>query len=243
MHARQTISFVVILTSYYELEFWDVCPQFYRPTLCRRIRWAHLTATSDDSDFAYPSVTLAFNAKKTHHFNLDALELGNKDKELTGSTGAGTGDWRLVLSSESDVQVLTYIRTSDWFLTSMHDLAPGLEGEHRIAIFDPGSNPNQVSRLRLVNPGTEKAEVTIAGIDDDGASSGGAVAVTVPAGASRTIAAADVEAGVEGFDGAVGDGKWRLVVISEQPIIVMSLPLSPTGQVINLSTKPDRGGT
>ena len=43
--------------------------------------------------------------------------------------------------------------------------------------------------------------MTITGIDDAGASSGGAVTVTVPAGASRTIEAADLEAGAEDFDG------------------------------------------
>ena len=199
----------------------------------------------DDSDLTYPTVTLALDAKQTRHFNSDDLELGNANKGLTGSTGTGMGDWRLVLSSDLDIDVLAYIRTEDGFLTSMHDVAPELLGERRVAIFNPGSNPNQLSRLRLVNPGTEDAEVTITGVDDDGASPGGVVTVTVPAGASRTIDAADLEAGAEGFEGALGDGvgKWRLAVTSEQPVIVMSLLSSPTGHLTNLSTAPDRGGT
>ena len=198
----------------------------------------------DDSDLAYPAVTLALNAGQTQHFNSDDLELGNADKGLTGSTGTGMGDWRLVLSSDLDIDVLAYIRTEDGFLTSMHDVAPMLLGERRVAIFNPGSNPDQVSRLRLVNPGADDAEVTITGIDDAGASPGGTLTVTVPAGASRTIEAADLEAGAEGFGGALGDGagKWRLTVTSEQPVIVMSLLSSPTGHLTNLSTAPDRGG-
>ena len=40
----------------------------------------------DDSDFVYPTVTLALNAKQTRHFNSDDLELGNADKGLAGST-------------------------------------------------------------------------------------------------------------------------------------------------------------
>ena len=197
----------------------------------------------DDSDLSYPPLTLALNAKQTRHFNSDDLELGNAGKGLTGSTGSGMGDWRLVLSSDLDVDVLAYIRTDDGFLTSMHDVAPALLGERRVAIFNPGSNPNQVSRLRLVNPGTEDAQVAITGVDDAGAS-GGSVTVTVSAGASRTIAAADLEAGGEGFAGSLGDGegKWRLAVTSEQPVIVMSLLSSPTGHLTNLSTAPDRGG-
>ena len=82
------------------------------------------------------------------------------------------------------------------------------------------------------------------GVDDAGASPGGSVTVTVPVGASRTIEAADLEAGAEGFEGALGNGtgKWRLAVTSEQPVIVMSLLSSPTGHLTNLSTAPDRGG-
>ena len=198
----------------------------------------------DDSDLSYPPVTLALDAKQTRHFNSDDLELGNAEKGLTGSTGAGVGDWRLVLSSDLDIEVLAYIRAADGFLTSMHEVAPVLLGERRVAIFNPGSNPNQVSRLRLVNPGAEDAQVTITGIDDAGASPGAPVTVTVPAGASRSLAAADLEAGADGFAGALGDGvgKWRLAVTSAQPVIVMSLLSSPTGHLTNLSTAPDRGG-
>ena len=198
----------------------------------------------DDGDLAYPPVTLSLDAGQTRHFNSDDLELGNTAKGLAGSTGSGVGDWRLVLSSDLDIEVLAYIRTADGFLTSMHEVAPLLLGERRVATFNPGSNPNQVSRLRLVNPGAEDAQVTITGIDDAGASPGGPVTVTVPAGASRTLAAADLEAGADGFAGALGDGvgKWRLAVTSAQPVIVMSLLSSPTGHLTNLSTAPDRGG-
>ena len=200
-------------------------------------------AAHDDSDLAYEDVTLSIGAGATVHFNSNDLELGNAEKGLSGSTGAGVGDWRLDLSSELDIQVLAYIRTTDGFLTSMHDVAPGLEGEYRVAVFNPGGNPNQVSRLRLVNPGWEDAAVTINGVDDSGASSGMAVVLTVPAGTSRTVTAAQLESGGEGLRGALGDGvgKWRLRVESDQPIVVMSLLSSPTGHLTNLSTAPDRG--
>ena len=122
----------------------------------------------------------------------------------------------------------------------MHDVAPTLEGAHRVVIFNPGSNPNQVSGLRLVNPGSEDAEVTITGIDDTGASPGSAVMLTVPAGASRTLPAAVLESGGDGLTGALADGagKWRMRVESEAPIFVMSLLESPTGHLTNLSTAP-----
>ena len=57
-------------------------------------------------------------------------------------------------------------RTVDGFLTAMHYRAPIEDGLHRVAIFNPGSNVNQVSSLRLVNPGPEDAGVTVTRIDN-----------------------------------------------------------------------------
>ena len=66
---------------------------------------------------------------------------------------------------------------------------------HDVAIFNPASNVNQVSRLRIINPGAEAAAVVIEGIDDDDESPGAGVELTVPAGASRTLASQALESG------------------------------------------------
>ena len=193
----------------------------------------------DDTGVDYGPVTLAIGAGETAHFNSEDLETGNADKGLDGTTGAGEGDWRLELASALELEVLAYIRTEDGFLTSMHDVVPRTEAGHRVVTFNPGRNTNQVSRLRLINPGAESAEVHIEGIDDEGASPGGAVMLSVAGGASRTVSALELESG-EGVSGALGtgEGKWRLVVSAEQPIEVMSLLSSPTGHLTNLSTAP-----
>ena len=197
----------------------------------------------DDTDREYEVVTLSIGAGETRHFNSDDLELGNADKGLAGSTGAGEGDWRLELSSELDIEVLSYIRTTDGFLTAMHDLVPRSAKRHRVAVFNPGSNVDQQSALRLVNPGEEPAKVTIAGFDDRDASPGSDVVVTVPAGGSASYAAAELESGSEEFEGALGNGsgKWRLTINADRPIVAMSLLSSPTGHLTNLSTVPERG--
>ena len=194
----------------------------------------------DDAGTQHGPVTLALGAGRTVHFNSADLEEGNADKGLSGATGApGEGDWRLVLESALELEVLSYMRTSDGFLTSLHDLAPSGESGHRVVIFNPGSNANQVSRLRLVNPGAEPAQVRIEGIDDAGASPGTAVEVTVAGGASRTLSSQALESGA-GLVGALGDGagKWRLAVTSDEPVLVMSLLSSPTGHLTNLSSEP-----
>ncbi len=194
----------------------------------------------DDAGASYGPLTLSIDAGETAPFNSDDLEAGNAAKGLTGSTGAGQGDWHLELTSELDIEVLSYIRTVDGFLTSMHDLAPVDGDMHRIAIFNPGSNDRQVSRLRLINRGDQEATVTITGVDDRGTSPGGRVGVTVAAGAARTLTAAELESGGAGMTGALGDGagKWRLTVTSAGSIHAMSLLSSPTGHLTNLSTAP-----
>ena len=198
----------------------------------------------DDTDREYDTLTLAIGANETKHFNSDDLELGNAGKGLTGSTGAGAGDWRLELTSDLDIEVLAYIRTTDGFLTAIHDPAPRSAKRHRVAVFNPGSNANQVSVLRLVNADEEPAEVTVIGVDDRGMSPNEGVTITVPAGRSVSYTAAELESGnANGLDGSLGDGsgKWRLTVNADRPIVAMSLLSSPTGHLTNLSTAPQRG--
>ena len=195
----------------------------------------------DDTDRDFAPSTLALKAGETMHFNSDDLEMGNRDKGLTGGSGGGDGDWRLTLSSDLDIEVLSYIRTpKDGFLTAMHDTVPRERNRHRVATFNPGSNVHQKSQLRLVNAGGETAEVRVTGIDGRGERSSRSVSISVPAGTSRTLTAQELEAGGGGFAGKLGDGarKWQLVVESEQSIIVMSLLSSPTGHLTNLSTAP-----
>ena len=197
----------------------------------------------DDRGFEYGPVTLDIGVGEAVHINSDDLEDGNADKGLSDGVGSGHGDWRLELSSDLHIDVLAYVRTSDGFLTAMHDAAPASPRGSVIHVFNPGSNLNQVSMLRLVNPGTEAAAVEIRGIDDAGEQGGESLRVSIPRHASSTFNAQDLEWGAAGFDGALGDGagKWRLVVTSDRPVVAMSLLESPTGHLTNLSRGPRRG--
>ena len=196
----------------------------------------------DDAGTRRGPVTLSIAANETVHFNSDDLEQGSAGKGLSGGLGAGEGDRRLELDSELDFEVLSYLRTEDGFLTAMHDVAPVTKNGHRVVTFNPGSNPNQKSHLRLVNFGSEDAQVMVTGVDDTGASPGTAVRITVPAGAAGTVTAAELETGTDTIGGALGNGsgKWRLRVESDQPIRVMSLLTSPKGHLTNLSTARSR---
>ena len=200
----------------------------------------------DDAGVEFGPVTLSIEANEVVHFNSADLEEGNSGKGLEPGTGSGEGNWRLEFDSTLDVEVLSYVRAHDGFVTSMHELAPEDESEHRVVFFNPASNRNQLSRLRLVNPGEAEVQVHIEGEDDAGEGGESAVELALAGGASRTLTSQELESGEgEGLSGALGDGtgKWRLRVRASEPIRVMSLLLSPTGHLTNLSGAPSEVGT
>lgn len=220
----------------------------------------------DDRGVSFGPLTLQLPAAGTVHFNSNDWEFGAPDKALVGAAGTGEGSWRLEFASDLDIVVSAYLRTSDGFLTSMHDLVvreicinedpygvvPSDRQisftrtcELRVPIFNPASNTRQVSWLRLVNGGDSEAMVSIYGIDDSGIWHGPA-SLALPAGAARRLSAYELESHEgEGITGALGDGegKWELrVVVKGVPaddVMVMNVLESPTGHLTNLSTWPD----
>ena len=209
----------------------------------------------DDMGLRSVPITLSVAGGHAAHFNSEDLESGGAGKGLSGGTGARQGDARLELTTGPDVEVLAYVRHGDGFLTAMHDTVPSAGGVYRVSTFNPGSNKNQKSLLRVINPATEEAAISIAGIDDAGNESD-TVRLTLPAGGAATVSAASLESNdsrggeeltvnPDALEGELGTGagKWRLTVRSDQPLMVMSLLESPTRHLTNLSTAPAlRGG-
>ena len=192
----------------------------------------------DDAGVEHGPVELSLEARASVHFNSADLEAGSAQKGLPRGLDDGDGDWRLHLSSELDIEPLSYIRTGDGFVTAMHQVVPAEGMRHHVRFFNPGSNSSQVSRLRLVNPTEEAVEVTIEGRDDAGeAAPGGAVSLTLAPGEARTLTAQALESDGAGMTGSLGDGKgkWQLFVSAGGALEVMSLLVSPTGHLSNLS--------
>ena len=200
--------------------------------------------TAFDSDVGdYGPVGLAIEAGQTIELAPEDLARGNPAKGVSGATGSGWGDGRLDLSSDLDLMVLSYIRHPDGFLTAMHDSVPREGNGYHVRTFHPGGESNRESRLRLINTGEDPVAVRIRGIDDRGDSSR-QVTVSVPAGATREFTAAELESG-SGTTGALGAGagRWRLVVESEDHLVVMNLMENAIGHLANLSTAPRPGRT
>ena len=191
----------------------------------------------DDDGVEFGPVTLDLPAHGSKGFNSGDLEFGNSNK-LNGATGNPTaGDWRLVFESDLDIAAFSYVRTSQGFLTSLNEEVSISDDRHYIPFFNPGSNYNQRSLLRLENYGGTEETVSIRATDDEGRETIVAIYGTLPHGEAVTLSAEELEQGPSGWRGSLGDGvgKWRLVV-EGQNIFAMSLLEDPNGYITNLST-------
>ena len=197
-----------------------------------------ILAFDDGGNAPYP-FALLLEARQVVHFNANDLENGNVHKGIENGVGTPVeGDWRLDIETDLPVQVLSFVRHGDGFLTAMHDVLPRTDDGRLVAhTFNPGSNLNQASSLRLVNTGENDASVSIEGVDDGG-NTAGPVTLTLPAGESRTFSAVDLESGTHGLSGTLGDGagKWRLFVTAGSSVVGMSLLESANGNLTNIST-------
>ena len=197
----------------------------------------------DDTGKRFGPATLSLEARKTRHFNSDDLRDGNTEKGFSGRIGSGQGNkWRLELETDLEIDPLIYTRPrGEGFVTSTHDVvAEGDSMRWRVSFFNPGTNTAQQSWLRVVNTSGIDTEITVEGLDDNGAAGTGMVRFDLAANAARMLSARELEQGSEDptFEGQLGNGsgKWQLFVSADQPIQVMSLLLSNSGYLTNLST-------
>ena len=132
-------------------------------------------AGTDDRGNIAPGgdVVFALEANESKQITAVDLETGNPGKGLIGMLGDGEGRWRLTVSADVDIQVMSLIRTPDGFLTNLSRTTPSSGGVNDVFIFNPGSNINQRSSLRIVNDTGQQGSVSISGTDDNGVEEGG----------------------------------------------------------------------
>ena len=186
----------------------------------------------DDAGVRVGPVRIRVGARRAVHFRSRDLENGNAAKGLHAGVGRPTaGAWRLAVMSPLDIEVLSYVRTDDGFVTAMHDVAT----QAMLPFFNPGSNENQRSILRVVNSEAERAKWMTGGYDDRGEWRPMAGAIEVRPGHALRLTAKALE-----DDHGLGDGsgKWRLLARGF-PWFAMSLLDSTAGPLANLSTAPN----
>jgi hypothetical protein len=194
----------------------------------------------DEGNIGNTSLSFELSPLQTLHLNSGDIENGNRGKGLSGALGDGVGDWRLFIDSSNELHVMSYIRTPDGFLNDMHDVAElsPSKTDVLVPIFNPSSNLNQVSRLRISNDSKFTCFVMILAIDDSGIAAAEPVSIVIPPYQVAEISAQELENGMDRFSshGKAGDGtgKWKLLVSSTNSITVMNL-LQAGSYVSNLS--------
>lgn len=170
------------------------------------------------------------------------LENGNPAKGLIGGFGTGTGRWQVTVSSELDLKAQNLMLTRSGFLTNLSAVVPKPSRfEASVLTFNPASNTQQNSRLRVVNKSDYAGSILISGFDDAGQPApGGSAIIDIAAHAAVEFTAQDLEQGnaVVGLQGALGDGegKWRLQLSADVDIEAQSLLETPSGFLTNLSS-------
>ena len=192
----------------------------------------------DDAGYVYGPVTLTVAGQAAVHLSSADLQQGNATKGLSGGVGAGQGDWRLMLNTTLDIEPSAYVQTTSGFVDRIHDLLPPTWFYHRVALVGPDSGGQHDGQLRLINPADTEAQVVIFGLDDEGNTVPGQVALTLAAGTARTVTASELEDGASGLTGQLGegDGDWQLLVFADPSVEVMTLLDSVSGPLANLSS-------
>ena len=190
----------------------------------------------DATDRAYERLRLSLGGESSAELDSADLEQGNAEKDLTGSTGLGEGDWWLELASGSDIEVLSYVAAASGPLSALRGTA-GAETDTGMR-YEAVLLAGEAGELRLLNAGGETVEVRVSATDDAGAS-GGQAELTLAPWVARTVTATELEEGGEGLRGAlgVGTGSWRLRLESDREIDVLSLVRGTGGVLSDVSRR------
>ena len=65
----------------------------------------------DDSGECFGPVSLSLDVEQSGQFSSRDLENGNASRGLPGGVGDGSGNWRLELHTDLDIEPLAYVRT------------------------------------------------------------------------------------------------------------------------------------
>ena len=190
-----------------------------------------VTGRDDAGESPGSEVRLTLAPGESRSLGADALEAGDG---LEGSLGDGSGKWRLTVSADRPLRVMSLLRNPAGSLTNVSGAGPEpeggppeSEGEPTEPEDDPpaartwslplvvaDADPVRTGLVRILNRSDRAGAVAIHAIDDAGRRAG-PVSLSLGANAAVTFNSHDLEEGnaSKGLDGGVesgGAGPWRL---------------------------------
>ena len=186
-----------------------------------------VTGRDDAGESPGGEVRLTLAAGESRSLGADALEAGGDG--LEGSLGDGAGKWRLTVTADRPLRVMSLLRNPSGSLTNVSGAGPEPEGEPpepegegeppaartwTLPLVVADADPARTGLVRVVNRSDRAGAVTIHAIDDAGQRAG-PVSLSLDANAAVTFNSHDLEEGnaSKGLDGGVGNdgaGPWRL---------------------------------
>ena len=182
------------------------------------------------------SLALRLEANAAVTLTASDLEFGNPAKGLAQGFGTTSGNRRVTVRSQLDLDVLSYVRSPNGTVSATHDTAPRTAPNRHVVAMFPARTGDAEGRLLLTNRSHRPATIHIKGVDDEGRASQPAT-LTLPANTSRTLTSAQLAWGAPELDGWLGAGRghWRLSVWSNAPLEATALLASSSGHIANIS--------
>ena len=191
-----------------------------------------VTGRDDAGESPGSEVRLTLAAGESRSLGAAALEAGGDG--LEGSLGDGSGKWRLTVTADRPLRVMSLLRNPSGNLTNVSGAGPEPEGGPSESEGEPtepegeppaartwtlplvvaDADPVRTGLVRVLNRSDRAGAVAIHAIDDAGRRAG-PVSLSLGANAAVTFNSHDLEEGnaSKGLDGGVesgGAGPWRL---------------------------------
>ena len=198
----------------------------------------------DDFGNRLEAIVLTLKAEEALDFSASEIEPAEKNDDTNDSTERRR-NWRLEISSELPIEVLSFMRDANGAMTPIHEGVPLIAHRHRIPVFYVGDPNSSNSVLRVVNQKDESVIVEISATDKTKRKA--KASVRIPGAHTLHIQGADLREGEtpqswpeeSELVGAIDldEGMWQVdvEVASNQSIAVVHLLKSKNDQQVDLS--------
>ena len=202
---------------------------------------------------SHRAVTLTLGAGAARTLTARVLESGGAG--LIGALGTGTGRWRLLVTADRPLEVMSLIASASGHLVNVSTAPAAVGGGesgagavHRVAWLPAAARWRQGGvrgLLRLVNHTRAAGEVRIEAFDDAGVQAP-AVTVAVGAGEAVELTSAELEGGnaAKGLTGGIGagEGDWWLRLNTGLEVEVLAYVQAQDGLVSSVHDVVPRVG-